>query len=727
MMNTQSFASNGLSVESLLSFTPEQRAVLETALELAQQQLRSFANDPAFGAKMALAFGVTSNAAALQAAWLAGDFSILSGIELLGADILNGANGAYAKSTNRIYLSSAFLENHLNDPNALVSVLLEEAGHRIDGQLNETDALGDEGAIFSTFVQGKNLDASTLQALQTEDDHATITLNGQLIQVELSGVNDNTLGTAINVGALSSTQTFTDFVGSTDSVDYYRFSLTGTSNVALQLSGTSQSNVNAFVYYDANNNGLIDTGEQLYFTAVGAGGIAKINATLGASGNYYVGISPSSGTVNSNYSLQLAATLTPPSITPDPGNVISSAYNIGNLTSAQTFKEFVGSTDPIDYYKFSLTGTSDVALQLSGTSQGNVNAFIYFDGNNNGLIDTGEQLYSTAVGAGGIAKINATLGASGNYYVGISPSSGTVNSNYSLQLAAPLSPPSITPDPGNTFGTAYNIGNLTGTQTFKEFVGKTDPVDYYKFSLTGSSNVTLQLSGTSQGNVNAFIYFDGNNNGLIDAGEQRYSTAVGAGGTAQINATLVAPGNYYVGISPSSGTVNSNYSLQLSNLTNPLPIIAPTPLTSTLFAPNVNSSVENLTNSGNEGQSGITTQTNNDILIGVQNPLVNPSSGEVDLLTGSAGADTFVLGNKDNLYYVDLGQQDYALITNLRLEDSIQLHGNAGDYVLGAAPIGVAKGTGIFLASDPNELIGIIQGDFLSHLSLSNTSIFHFV
>jgi VCBS repeat-containing protein len=117
----------------------------------------------------------------------------------------------------------------------------------------------------------------------------------------------------------------------------------------------------------------------------------------------------------------------------------------------------------------------------------------------------------------------------------------------------------------------------------------------------------------------------------------------------------------------------------------------------------------------------------NDTLIGVQNPLVNPGNGEVDLLMGNKGADTFVLGDKNNPYYVGLGQQDYALIADFWVEDSIQLHGSAGDYVLGTAPVNAAKGTGIFLASDLNELIGIIQGDAISNLSLSNASMFHFV
>jgi VCBS repeat-containing protein len=117
----------------------------------------------------------------------------------------------------------------------------------------------------------------------------------------------------------------------------------------------------------------------------------------------------------------------------------------------------------------------------------------------------------------------------------------------------------------------------------------------------------------------------------------------------------------------------------------------------------------------------------NDTLIGITDSLINPGKGEIDLFMGNKGADTFVLGDQNNRYYVGLGQQDYALITDLWAEDKIQLHGSASDYILGSAPSKLANGTGIFLASDPNELIGIIQGDGMTNLNLSNRSMFEYV
>ncbi|MEH1837686.1 MAG: hypothetical protein V7L20_02720, partial [Nostoc sp.] len=179
-----------------------------------------------------------------------------------------------------------------------------------------------------------------------------------------------------------------------------------------------------------------------------------------------------------------------------PGSTLATAQNIGVLKSFK-YNDAVGNVDPIDYYKFSLTGTNNISLLLSGVSQAYLRAFIYYDSNNDGLIESGEQLYSTYASNGSNGQISATLGASGNYYVGIS-ADPNVNSNYSLQLSATSAPPSIASNPGNTLSSAYNIGNLTGTKTFNEFVGNVDPIDYYKFSLTGTNNISLLLSGVSQ-------------------------------------------------------------------------------------------------------------------------------------------------------------------------------------------------------------------------------------
>ncbi|MTJ21557.1 sodium:calcium exchanger, partial [Dolichospermum sp. UHCC 0352] len=176
--------------------------VLNSALTLTYNQLSTFAGLDNFWNLFDTAFGTQYNrsgAEILRLQWLSGDFGQLPQVEILDSSILGNANGAYASSNNKIYLSANFLATSTAE--AISAVLLEEIGHFIDAQINLSDSAGDEGAIFAELVQGYSLDTQTLQALKAEDDHATITVNGQFIQVEQQNFtgtsgNDNITGTS---------------------------------------------------------------------------------------------------------------------------------------------------------------------------------------------------------------------------------------------------------------------------------------------------------------------------------------------------------------------------------------------------------------------------------------------------------------------------------------------------------------------------------------------------
>ncbi|OBQ04603.1 hypothetical protein [Anabaena sp. AL09] len=169
--------------------------ILNSALTLTYNQLSAFSGLDNFWQVFDTAFGTQYNrsvAEILRLQWLSGDFSQLPQIEILDSSILGGANGAYASSTNKIYLSVNFVATAT--PETLVGTLLEEIGHFVDAQINQIDTPRDEGAIFAALVQGESLDSGTLQALKAEDDHATITVNGEVIQVEqqnFTGTNGN--------------------------------------------------------------------------------------------------------------------------------------------------------------------------------------------------------------------------------------------------------------------------------------------------------------------------------------------------------------------------------------------------------------------------------------------------------------------------------------------------------------------------------------------------------
>ncbi|MGB7441851.1 MAG: hypothetical protein WA919_12340, partial [Coleofasciculaceae cyanobacterium] len=183
-MNNSYILGNNLLVKSPLIVDPALLIYLEEALVLVQQRLQAFASEADFTRNMAVAFGEEAEVDSLEAAWLAGDLSIFPELEIRNLAELNGANGAYSADTNRIYLSWEFLQSNQGNTESLASLLLEEIGHRVDSLLNTQDSAGDEGEIFSALVRGENLSSEQLQRLRAEDDTETISLDGQIIQIE---------------------------------------------------------------------------------------------------------------------------------------------------------------------------------------------------------------------------------------------------------------------------------------------------------------------------------------------------------------------------------------------------------------------------------------------------------------------------------------------------------------------------------------------------------------
>jgi Ca2+-binding RTX toxin-like protein len=109
--------------------------------------------------------------------------------------------------------------------------------------------------------------------------------------------------------------------------------------------------------------------------------------------------------------------------------------------------------------------------------------------------------------------------------------------------------------------------------------------------------------------------------------------------------------------------------------------------------------------------------------------------GSLDRLTGGSGADIFLLGDSQGLYYDDgttgLGSTDIALITDLSADDRIQLHGASSAYRLVSGRHGGIPGVRIdALATAPGntpEAIGFVQAATLASLTLTNSNQFLYV
>lgn len=157
---------------------------LQRSLQLSHRYLTTLANSDHFYDVFRSAFGSSFQedaASQLRAQWQRGQYDTLPKVEVLGNE-LGSASGAYAASTNTIYLSQRFLATGTVD--AIASVLLEEIGHFVDARVNQLDAKGDEGAIFSTLVQKGSINSTELSHHLADDDTTTITFGGKNVVIE---------------------------------------------------------------------------------------------------------------------------------------------------------------------------------------------------------------------------------------------------------------------------------------------------------------------------------------------------------------------------------------------------------------------------------------------------------------------------------------------------------------------------------------------------------------
>jgi serralysin len=155
-----------------------------TEFDEAKAAVRAFLGTSDLGTAATAAFGVS--ASAVQSAVAEFDRKGWPKLVLLDEADMHGARAAYDTARNVIYVSRQFVESSAGDPTALRTVLIEEIGHAIDSRVHNTDAAGDEGAIFAAFVTGDAPGAVELSALQSRNDHGTILVNGKMVAVEFA-------------------------------------------------------------------------------------------------------------------------------------------------------------------------------------------------------------------------------------------------------------------------------------------------------------------------------------------------------------------------------------------------------------------------------------------------------------------------------------------------------------------------------------------------------------
>lgn len=339
-------------------------------------------------------------------------------------------------------------------------------------------------------------------------------------ELTLSAIaNDNSLASASDLGAVGTTPiTVSNVIGNNDTQDYYRFTVSQPGSVTIRSSVTTTASV--MELFDTQGRSIADS--------TGGGVPGQIQRTLDA-GSYFVRVYQVSSSPDINYSLTLTMAAS--------DNFLATARDLGTLGSTPlTVRDFVGSTDTQDYFRFSVVQSQNVSIRQTGSGYGTDLQLLHASGQ---------------VIASGVNVATATMGIDrvlepGTYFVRAFQQYGEVN--YDLTILVPLP---VADD--NSITTARDLGTLGSTAiTVRDAVGNTDTQDYFRFTLNQTRSLSLRLTSlTADADVRIL-----NAQGRTIGSSMRASNA-----SEQINLTLSA-GTYFVCVYQWSG--NTNYDLTLS-------------------------------------------------------------------------------------------------------------------------------------------------------------------
>ena len=539
-------------------------------------------------------------------------------------------------------------------------MILEEFGHFVDAQVNQVDSAGDEGAIFSALVLGESLDANTLQALKAEDDHATITVNGQVIQVELqnfTGTNGND-----TITGTSGNDVISPLLGS-DAVD----GGAGTDLLIVNYSSNTSSNV--------------------IQSSVGSNGSGGFNGYFYAGNNNAIGYDQ---VVFSNIEqFQITGTGYSDTITTGGGN---DTANGGDGDDTITTAD---GNDSID------GGAGNDSIN-SGAGNDLINGGVGNDsidgGVGNDTINGGDG-DDSIIGGTGINIIDGGAGidtlTDGDFST--STTNLTINDN-------DTTPPTITLPDGSSVKNVERFVNLktgsgndviTFSQTINNIINSGSGNDTINAGLgddaadggTGTDLLIVDYSSNTSGNV--------------------IQSSVGSNGSGGFNGSFFANNNNAIGYDQVS----------FSN-------IEQFQITGTGYGDTITTGGGNDTVNGGAGNDTIDGGAGNDTINGVDGTASTPGAGQIDTLLGGTGSDLFILGSITKAYYDDGnnlsgGNNDYADIADFNIGDIIQLQGTSSNYLLAV----VGTDTQILInkpGTEPDELIGIVRNQTGLSLTGSN-------
>ncbi|MBT9311095.1 bluetail domain-containing putative surface protein [Leptothoe kymatousa] len=430
------------------------------------------------------------------------------------------------------------------DVEQIVAVWLEEAGHRVDAQINVADSTGDEGEIFSRIVQGEVLSETELYRLKSKEDKTTVIFDGQAIQIEQAHVNErepnNFPGNAQFIAPSNFTRDFDagiqDLSGNNISTTYYHATINGSgdfdySNDFYRFSALSGSTIildvddntfpAALYLYNLNGSFLVryDSFPPAEPGHTGSQESSFITFTAPYTGDFIVGVGSYNGGAipgDTSYELNISLSEQPQLNEREPNNSLGSAQFIdssnftrdfdagiqdlsgNNISTTYYHATINGSGDNTsDFYRFSALSGSTIILDVDDNLPP-VGLFLYTS--SGGLLTRHEFFPPTEPGHTGSQEssfITFTAPYTGDFIVGVGSYNGGAipgGTSYELNISLSEQPQLNEREPNNSPGNAQFIDSLNFTRDFdagiQDLSGNNISTTYYHATINGSGDNT---------------------------------------------------------------------------------------------------------------------------------------------------------------------------------------------------------------------------------------------
>jgi hypothetical protein len=352
--------------------------------------------------------------------------------------------------------------------------------------------------------------------------------------------SNNTYSTA---NAINDDDNAYGVISSSTDLDFYKvqFSSSGKANFYL-------GDIPSGCDYDLQ---LLDSnGTTVLSSSTNGGNTAELISQYQVSANkwYYLKVYSYSGSNTSSYYL-LRAKNYPTTLSGDkyePNNATTAATSISSnaiITDAN-----IHATSDNDYFMFTVSATSSVTIQLSNIPSGCDYDLELYDSSNT------RKANSTA-GSNNPESIAISL-TSGTYYIKIYSYQGSSTSFYRLQVNSQVA---VTGDRYESNNTTTAATSISSSATITDAnIHATSDIDYFKFTLSAYSSVTIQLSNIPGGcDYDLELYDSGNTS--------RARSTAGDNSPENISLSL-ASGTYFIKVYSYSGSSNSYYRLQVTSI-----------------------------------------------------------------------------------------------------------------------------------------------------------------